>query len=256
MKTRFVFAALLLYGANAAAETPAVRDSNYQLGYASGDTYVSGGTDSNTYGLNAAANIPLATYFGASLSAAYNRTNIAGSAVASASGGVVPSCSLNEGEVEGGVFVRRPAIGRLGVTYGAGRTRSRCNATFLATGTSTLDTRTSGVNAEIYLSSFTVGAGRTRTKVKSAYDLDSDTLSASWYPVANMRVMLSGDGLDFKDTYHFNLEYQPEMLENSTGLLIGYTTRRQEFSSRVISVGLNYYFGRRVDLKTRDREYR
>jgi hypothetical protein len=256
MKIRFVSAALLLYAAHAVADSPAVRDWNNQLGYASGDTYVAGGTDSNTYGINAATTVPLAAYVAGSLSGAFNRTNVATSDVATATGGTVPSCSLNDGSLVAGLFVRRSDIGRLGLSYGLGRTRSRCDATFLATGSDRLDTRTTALNAEVYLGPFTVGGTRSRTKVKSAYDFDSDSLAGSWYPMENLRMTVSGDGLDLKDTYHFNLEYQPELLENSTGLLIGYTTRRGDNSTRAVTVGINYYFGTRVDLKTRDREYR
>jgi hypothetical protein len=253
-------ALLLLCGTSAAADAPAVHGTNYQIGYASGDTRVSDGANSNTYGFNGSVSIPLGTYFGASVSADYGRTNFSTSSVTSQSGvsasTPAPRCELNTAAVDAGLFFRNPTLGRIGVGYGAGSVRSHCDATFVATGTSTMETTSSTVNAEYYFSAVTLAATRTRTHIKSTFDLDSSSLSASWYPTPNLRTTITGDGLDYQDTCHFNLEYQPEILDNSTGLFIGYSSRRQTTSTHVIMVGINYYFDKRVDLKTRDREYR
>ena len=260
MKHYVIAGLLLFYGADALADSQAVQETTFQTGFASGDTYTSGGSDSSTYGINGGVTFPLATYVGASLSGAYAHSNLATNFSSETHSlgpaNTLPACSINHGNLDAGLFLRNPTIGKVGIGYGVGRARSGCSATFLATGTDTLETKNYTANAEYYFSKMTIAVAGTRTHLDAAGNLNSDTLTASWYSTNNVRVALSADGLDFKNTYSLGLEYQPEFLENSTSLLFGYTTQRQTIETRSIMVGFSYYFDKRVDLITRDRQYR
>ncbi len=260
MKYYVIAGLLLFYCADALADSQAVQATTFQAGFASGDTHTSGGSDSSTYGINGSITFPLAAYLGASLSGAYAHSNLATNFPSETNNltpaNASPSCNINQGNLDAGLFLRDPTIGKVGISYGAGRARSGCSATFLATGTDTLDTKNYTANAEYYFSKVTIALARTRTHLESAGDLNSDTLTASWYSTNNVRVALSAYGLDFKNTYSLGFEYQPEFLENSTSLLFGYTTRHQTIETHSIMVGFGYYFDKRVDLITRDRQYR
>jgi hypothetical protein len=256
-----LFTALVLSAGTAvAAGDAAVEEINYQLGYASGDTRVKDGTDTNAYGVNGSITLPVGTYFGAVFGAEYLRTNVSAGAVASQSGvnasNPAPDCALNTGQAMVTLFARNPAFGRVGVGYGRGRTKSRCEAVFVASNTDTLDTTSTTGSAEVYLGDFTFGATRTRTQADNITDINSSSAAATWYPTPNLRTVLTADGLDFKDTWHFQLEHQPEIFDNTTGLLLEYWTRRDEPVTYYIGVGIRYYFNQRVELKTRDRTYR
>ncbi|OGI48688.1 MAG: hypothetical protein A2151_07315 [Candidatus Muproteobacteria bacterium RBG_16_65_34] len=259
-KRFFLAVSLLLYGAHALADSSAVQATNFQLGFASGDTYVSGSRDSNTYGINGSVTFPLLAYLGGSLSGAYAHTNLAANFPSetgtSTSASARPLCSVDRDDLAAGLFVRDPTIGRVGIGYGAGRTQSHCDATFLSTGTDTLETRNYAADAAYYFSKATLAIARTRTRLEAGGDLNSSTLTASWYPTNNARATLSAGGLDFKNTYSLGLDYQPEFLDNSLSLLFAYTARQQAIEARFLTIGLSYYFDKRVDLITRDRQYR
>jgi len=258
---RLSFAVLLaLYGPHAFADSQAVRAVNYQLAYASGDTNTSGGSDSRTNGINGGVTFPLATYLGASVSGAYAHSTLAtnfpnGTNVLTLAS-TAPHCTVNSKDLDAGLFVRDPTIGRIGVSYGLGRAKSNCDASFVVTGTDTLDTRVYAVGAEYYFPKVTIALSRTQTRFDPVNKFDSDVLTGSWYPTNILRVALSAEGMSMKNTYSLGLEYQPEFLDNSSGLSISYSTRHQTVTSHIVMVGLVYYFGERTDLLTRDREYR
>lgn len=257
MKRHSIAVLLLLGATNALADSQAVQATNGQVSFESGDTYFSGNRTSNIYNINGGVTFPLLTYLGASLSGTYGHTNIASNPFPNSTPtSAWPSCTITSGNLDAGLFFRNSDVGKVGVSYGAGRQQSHCNATFVATGTDTLDTKNYSANAEYYLSNFTIAVARAQTDIKSANNLDSDSLTASWYPINNMRVGLSAFGLDFKKTYSLNLEYQPEFLDNSVSFLFGYTTQRQVIETHSITVGFGYFFEKRVDLMTRDRQYR
>lgn len=262
---RHIIAILLLLGSsNALADSQAVQATNVQASFVSGDTYAPGGRASNIYDINGGATFPLLTYLGASLSGTYGHSNLVWPLIVtnpspspnSTTTSGPPSCTVTSGNLDAGLFFRNSAIGRVGVSYGVGRQNSNCSATFLATGTDTLNTKNYAANAEYYFSNVTLAVARAQSHLDSANNLDSDTLTASWYPINNMRVGLSANGLDFKNTYSFGLEYQPEFLDNSLSILFGYATQRQTIETHSITVGFGYFFEKRVDLITRDRQYR
>lgn len=242
------------------AGAAAVEETNYEIGYDSGDTrFDSGaGTDTNAYGVNGRITFPLATHVGAALVADYLHVNLSPEAVSSASStsGKPPECALNTAQGAVALFVRDPAWGRIGFEYGKSRTKSRCDTEFAALVAADLTSTNTTGNAEIYLGDFTFGVTRTRTTADAIADINSSSVAATWYPTPNLRTALTADGLDARDTYHFQLEHQPEIFDNTTGLLIEYWTRREEPTTYYIGVGIRYYFNKRVELKTRDREYR
>ena len=255
---RYLLALPFLAGVTHAwADSQAVALTNYEASLTTGDTYVSGNRADNMFDVNGSANFPVATYLGAALSGDYQHTNVITNPFPDTTpASSWPSCSVRSENLDGGLFARNPSFGRIGVGYGSGRQKSRCSATFLATGTDSLNTRYTTASAEYYFSRVTLGAARTKVNIESDGHLDSDTLTARWYPVNDARVALAADGLDLKKTYHLNMEYQPAFLDNSLSLMFGYTTQRQTQSIHVITVGFGYFFGTDVDLLTRDRHYR
>ena len=258
MKRYLLAVPLLVWGAHARADAAAaVAASNYQAGLVGKDTYISGNRVNKTYNVNASAVFPLTTLLGTSFTANYDHVNIVSdpynNAVPSSSW---PTCSVHSVTLDAGLFARKPSRGKIGIDYGAGQQTSRCNATFLATGTEKLKTHYATASAEYYFSKVTFGVSRTNTQIESGSGFDSDTLTASWYPVNDMRVSLAADGLDLKKTYHLNMEYQPGFLDNTISLVFGFTTQKQTLTTNVYSVGFMYFFGTKVDLITRDRMYR
>jgi hypothetical protein len=144
--------------------------------------------------------------------------------------------------------------GRIGIQYGAGQQRARCNGSFLVSGSGSLDTRTIAANAEYYLARVTLLGSRRHTQLDGSADLDAATLAAAWYPTDNLRLALAADGLDLKGSYRFELEYQAPLFGNALSLLLGSAV--QDLGGHSITVGISYFFGTRVELMTRDRHYR
>jgi hypothetical protein len=260
MKRYFLAVPLLLCGIHARADAPAaaaVAATNYQAGLNSGDTYISGNRATYFYDINGSITFPLATYLGATFSGNYDHTSITSNPFPDTTPPRAwPSCAVHSKNFEAGLFARNSSFGRIGVDYGAGRQESHCNATFVDTGGDTLNTRHSTASAEYYFSRVTFAVARSKLHIESGNDLDSETLGASWYPINATRITLAADGLDFKDTYHLDMEYQPEFLDNSMSFLFGYTTQRQTLTTHSISVGFRYFFDTNANLLTRDRHYR
>jgi hypothetical protein len=260
MKRHLVAVLLLVHSAHALADSQAVERVNFEVGLASGDTSQGGTRVSNFYGVNARGTVPLADYFGAALSVAGARTNL-GDAFRSQTPSLTtpdapPSCEIDNSNLDADLFLRDATTGRIGIQYGAGQAHAKCDATFLATGTKSMDTRTISANAEYYFARVTIGATRTHTQLDGSVDLDSATLAAAWYPTDNLRLALAADGLDLKDTYRFDLEYQAPLFGNGISLLLGYATQDVAERSHSITVGISYFFDARVELITRDRHYR
>lgn len=251
---------LLVHSAPALCDSQAVERTNYQVGIGAGDVTRSGTRVSNSYGVNARGTIALADYFGAALALAGERTNLAAAfrseTPALTAPGTPPECELDTSRLELDLFARAASTGRIGVQYGAGQARSKCDGTFLATGTKALDTQSIAANAEYYLARVTLAAARTHTHLDGSADLDSATLAAAWYPTDNLRLTLAADGLDLKDRYRIELEYQPPLFGNALSLLLGYGEQDVPEKTRSITVGISYFFGTRVELLTRDRHYR
>lgn len=250
--------ALLLPAAIAMGSTAAVSASNYEVRADTGDTYSSGDRVSYFYKLGATATIPLGSYLGLSLMGDYGNTTLLPTPSTTALNAAHPwgTCNYHTTGLGTSLFARLTNTGRIGIGYGTNRLDSRCNATFVGVNTNVLTTKTFSTNAEYYFSKVTIAADWARTKFEYGTDQTTDTLTTSWYPTILTRISLAASGLDMKNTYNFAVEYQPEFLDNVLGVTLSITSQHATISTQTISLGLRYYFDTKVDLITRDRQYR
>jgi hypothetical protein len=260
MLRHLVAVQLLVHGTCALADRRAVESANFEMSIAAGDTLRAGTRAENFYGINARGVFALGDYVGAALSVDGTRTNL-GDAFRSQTGAVTasgapPECEIDSSRVDADLFLRDASVGRVGLRYGAGQARSKCAATFLPSGTGSLDSQTAVAEAEYYFARITLGASRAYTRFDGSVNLDAATLSASWYPADNVRLRLAADGLDFQDTYRFDVHYQPALVGNAIDLFAGYTLYDLPEKTHTIMVGISYFFDTRVELLTRDRHYR
>jgi hypothetical protein len=156
------------------------------------------------------------------------------------------------------LFARWPSLGRVSVSYGNGLLTSDCGdqATFVSTGDDEMGTDNYRAAVEAYLGNFTFGANHTSTELEDGPKLESNLFSASWYPIDDLRFTLSGGDLFEQDTYGVEIEHQPEFMGQSLGVVLGYSIVDREQRVGTISFSVVYHFGTKIELKTRDREYR
>ncbi len=260
MKRLLLTVLLFVYAGSTLAAGQAVKAVHYQLGYQSGDIYTTGGTDSSVNAFDGSVTIPLVGYLGASVSGYYDHYALATNFESQGSGLTVasslPHCTMIAKGLAANLFLRDPALGRVSAGYGEGQDMAHCQSTFLVSGGPKAATKSYDAAAQYYLRRFTLGVAWEQTRFNSLYRLDSDSVTGSWYPTDILRFDLSAYGQDLKNTYSVGLEYQPEFFDNSSGLWAAYTRRHQTVTSNIIMVGIRYYFGRRVNLLERDREYR
>ncbi|MHB8346497.1 MAG: hypothetical protein ACYDHM_04780 [Acidiferrobacterales bacterium] len=260
MKRLFLAGLLLVYGGSALADPPAVKSTNYQFGYESGDLNTVGGSDSRVNAVDGSITFPVAGYLGASVSAFYEHYSLAANFASQGSGltlaSTLPQCTEVDKGLNADLFVRDPSVGRISAGYGVGQAMAHCQSTFLISGGPKLDTRNYSAGAEYYFRRFTLGASWDQTRFNALDRFTSDSLTGSWYPTRILRVDLTGYGQALKNTYSLEVEFQPEFFDNSSGLWASYTRRHQTVTNNIFMVGIRYYFGNRVDLLTRDREYR
>lgn len=243
------------------ASARAVQSTNYSLGLVASDSDTKDSTSNGTVGLGGTATLPLGEWFGASLAASYLRTTARTSDVlldVASLQSSRPSCRFNNSDAAVSVFARRPALGRVSASYGKGKVSSDCgdDSVFVSTGEDSLGTDYYRVAAAAYLWDFTLGAAHTATELEDGPKLKSDVFSASWYPIDSVRVTLSGGDLYDQDTYDIQIEHQPEFMGNSLGVALGYSVVDRAQEIRTVNFSVLYYFGTKVELKTRDRQYR
>ena len=239
----------------------AVRSATGSFGLVASDSDTKDSTSSGTFGLGAVATLPVGNLFGASLAGIYSRTTARTSDalfdVASKTASR-PSCRFNNSDGTVTLFARKPSLGRISASYGKGQLSSDCgdDSVFVSTGDDQLGTDKYRFAVEAYLGDFTVGAARTSTELEDGPKLESDSFSASWYPVDSLRLTLSGGDLYDQDTYGIEIEHQPEFMGNSLGVTLGYSVvdRKQEVGT--INFSVVYHFGFKAELKARDRQYR
>lgn len=240
----------------------AVEATNFALDLHSNDNDTSGSTSTGTLGATLRGTLPIGSWFGASLSGNYSTSRVrTGDVLPREDGapvGLRPSCSFDNLGGEISLFVRRPTLGKLGVSYGIGELSADCsaNSAFLPDGGDKLDTDRQRVDLEVYLGDFTFGGQYTQLSLDGGADLDTTEVKASWYPLDSLKVALSGSDQYEEDTYGILLEHQPEFLGDGFAVQLGYASTDGEPTSRTISIGLSYFFGTRVSLKDRDRLYR
>lgn len=225
----------------------AVESMHYQAGISFSRANLDPNGNIKTWGANGALTLPLAQYFGASLSGMYNQARVEIDPI---------SCRPEASGLTAGLFIRDYEKGKFGVSYGESHADS---CTFSSTsGNSTRSTQSdhTTVAASYYLPSWTVNASRSRTVQKG--DLVDQTsyvssFGATFYPTSNLSVSLAADRRDPDDSYRLQFEFQPSLLGNSASLTAGYLW---DPDSRTISIGATYYFDKRPELIVRDRHYR
>ncbi|MBL8271714.1 hypothetical protein [Steroidobacter sp.] len=239
----------------------AVQATNFSLGLVASDSDTKDSTSNGTFGLSGLATLPVGNIFGVSLGGTVSRTTARTSDVlfdVTSEQSSRPSCRFNNTDAVASVFARRPTLGRVSASYGKGKVSSSCGdeSVFVSTGDDSLGTSFYRVGAEAYLWDFTLGAVHTSTELEDGPKLESDILSASWYPIDSVKLTLSGGDLYDQDTYSFDIEHQPEFMGNSLGVALGYSVVDREQKIGTINFSVVYHFGTKVELKTRDRHYR
>jgi hypothetical protein len=242
-------------------EPKAVQKTNLSLGLVASDSDTKDSTSAGTFGLNGIVTMPIGKYIGASLGGTYSRTTARTSDVlldVTSPDATRPSCRFNNSDLSAGVFARLPSLGRVSASYGNGNLSADCGdqSMFVSTGDDEMGTNSYRIGAEAYLGNFTFGANHTETELEDGPTLESNLFSASWYPINSLRVTLSGGDQFEQDTYGIELEHQPEFMGDSLGVVLGYSVVDREQEVGTISFSVMYHFGTKVELKTRDREYR
>jgi hypothetical protein len=256
-------AAVALVGSGSAlAQARAAESTTGYAGLAARDIDTSGSTSIGELGVNVGGTIPLGEWLAASLSASYGNATLRTRDVLVEAGGTIsgarPSCDIDSTGGSAGLFFRRPSLGRVGASFGVGRLSSDCGdvGEFLASGTDELDTEHYRVQAEVYLSDFTLGAAFTSAEPDGGEKLESTAVSATWYPIESLRITATGNDLYDRSGYGLVIEHQPDFMGDALGVYVGYETSDESPRTGIISFGFAYHFGPRVPLQTRDRQYR
>jgi hypothetical protein len=248
--------------AAAAEPTPrAVQATNWSLGLIASDSDTKDSTSNGAFGLNAIARLPIGNLFGASLEGSYSRTTARTSDVlfdVASQNSSRQTCRFNNSDAAVSVFARKPTLGRISASYGKGNVTSDCgdDSVFVSTGDDSMGIDYYRIAAEAYVWNFTFGAVHTSTEPEDGAKLESDIFEASWYPMENLKVTLSGGDLFDQDTYGIEIEHQPEFMGNSLGFALGYSVIDRDQEIGTINFSVMYHFGPKVELKARDRSYR
>lgn len=242
-------------------EAKAVQATNFSLGLVASDSDTKDSTSNGTFGLGGLVTMPIGKILGASLGGAYSRSTARTSDVlldVTSPNSTRPSCRFNNRDLSASLFARWPSRGRISASYGNGLLTSDCGdqSEFVSTGKDEMGTDSYRFGAEAYLGDFTLGANHTSTELEDGPKLESNIFSASWYPIDDLRFTLSGGDLYEQDTYGIEIEHQPEFMGEALGVVLGYSIVDREQRVGTISFSVVYHFGTKIELKTRDREYR
>jgi len=250
----------LLAGDSVLAQTRAVEQANYTLGGSASDNRTTNSASIDTMRIHLRGTLPVGDYFGAAVQAGYTDSTVRTRKLLNGgtSTGSRISCGFDGTDADVALFARRPTLGRIAVSYGAGRMSSDCGpgSRFLEGRNDKLRTDHYRIDAEAYWRDFSFAAALITTKLDNGPKLESTELGASWYPLDSLRVRVSGNDLYDRKTYGIELEHQPEFLGDSLGMSLGYTSTDGEPRMRTIGIGFAYHFGTQVPLKIRDRQYR
>ncbi len=246
----FVALALIVVSPAVVADSRAVEELNYQASLALGMTDNTKSSGRLTDGaIGGVVTVPLAKYLGASVSGVYSQAHISDETL---------SCNLDSSGIGASFFARNYDIGIVGISYSRGRGSWCSSSMFSGPNHGSIDTEGASIYAGYFFRYFTVDAGFSSSRSEeSGWDAHSYSVGAKYYHVRNLSVGLSAsmtrtDG-SVEHTPHLAFEYQPEIFGNSTSLTLGLS--RTEYSNAV-SLGITYFFDKRVDLVTRDRRYR
>lgn len=254
--------ALLTCGSAVFAQDRAVERMHFELGVASVESDTSNSTSSGAIGADLTATLPVGRYFGASLGGGYTRSRVRTRDVLEDEAGQLPgdrpTCSFDSLVGEASLFFRIPSFGRISAAYDVGDLSASCDGVVVSPVSNSDSLNTDGYrfDAEMYLGNFTIGAEHAKTKLEDGPEVDATTLAASWYPLESLKVQIYGNDLYDEDTYGLMLEHQPEMFGDGLGVRFGFSTNDASPRSRMFELGVSYYFGRKVALVARDRQYR
>jgi hypothetical protein len=263
----FVAGGVLIAGTAAAAESEmrAVRSTTFDLGLDSRNIDTADSTSNGTVDFSGILTAPIGKLLGLSLDVGYSQSRVRTGDVlgetttTTVSGkGSRTRCSFEGMNAEATLFARWPTIGRLSASYGIADRSADCGegSVFTYSGGDSLDTKHYRASGELYFGNFTVGASRTSTTLQDGPKLETNEVSASWYPADNLRLTAYGNDLYEDKTYGLQIEHQPEFMGNDLGAYIGFAQTDGSPRTRVISFGVQYHFGRNATLKVRDRELR
>ncbi|HEY4368842.1 MAG TPA: hypothetical protein VGN07_16525 [Steroidobacteraceae bacterium] len=243
------------------AMAESTQGSTLEAGMIANEVDTSGSTSVGSVGARLAGSIPLTNYLGVALSGDYLNSSVRTRKILEEAGGpplgTRSACKFDSTDGDIKLFAHAP-LGKIAIGYGLGQLSSSCgdDSVFTATGEDKLTTHRYSFDAEVYLGDFTLAASRVSTDLDGGSTLDTNTFTASWYPLDSLRVSVSGNDLYGQNTYGFTVEHQPEALGNSLGVYVGYSSSEQSPRTSILNFGVMYYFGQNVDLKRRDREYR
>ena len=253
---------LLIGGPAMADDDRAVDSMHFEFDFSSVDSDTKDSTSAGTLGADLIATFPIGSYFGASIGGHYAKSTVRTRDVLEDDTGTLPgskpSCNFDSYGGEASLFFRLPKYGRIGGAYGSGTLSPDCDgdSLFPATGNDKLGTDSYRYFAEAYLWDFTIGGSFTSTKLEDAPELESTEISASWYPIDSLKIELSGNDLYEENTYGILLEHQPEMLGDGFSVSLGYSMTEEDPKTNTFKIGLSYFFGAKVPLKIRDRQFR
>lgn len=273
MKSRFGLACALVTGsvlmasASDAQEsgTRAVQSTTFDLGLDSRNIDTADSTSNGTVDFSGSLTAPIGKWLGLSVDLGYSQSRVRTGDVLGNTGSTTVSgkgartrCSFSGTNAEATLFARWPTIGKLSASYGIADRSADCgeSSVFTFTGDDSLDTNHYRVAGELYFGDFTIGASRTSTSLQDGPKLETNEVSASWYPIENLRVTAYGNDLYEDKTYGLQIEHQPEFMGNDLGAYIGFAQTDGSPRTRIISFGVQYHFGRNATLKARDREFR
>lgn len=256
-----------LAGSSSAAEvgTRAVQSTTFDLGLNSRDIDTADSASNGTVNFFGILTAPLGNVFGVSADLGYTKSRVrtgdilgADKTLTTSQKGVRSSCTFSGTDAEATIFARRPSLGRISASYGIADRSADCgdSSVFTFTGDDSLDTKHHRFAAEAYLGNFTLGASRTSTDLQDGPTLTTNEVSASWYPIENLRITAYGNDLYDDNTYGLQIEHQPEFMGNDLGVSLGFAQTDGSPRTRIISIGLQYHFGRNASLLVRDRELR
>jgi hypothetical protein len=254
--------AVCLLGSNAFAQERAVERTHFQLGVASVETDTSNSTSSGAIGADLFATLPLGRFLGVTLGGGYERSRIRTRDVLEDESGQLagsrPACTFDSLTGTASLFVRIPSLGRVSAGYDIGELSADCDGVALFPLSGKDEQASDGYHfaAEVYLGNFTIGANYVSTQFENGPELEATTVSASWYPLDSLKLELFGNDLYDEDTYGLRIEHQPEIFGDGLGVHLSFATTDATPSIKTWELGIAYYFGRRVALKTRDRQYR
>jgi hypothetical protein len=225
-----------------ASADPAVESTSGSFGASINKARTSDGwSDTNTYSVGGDMTMPLGERFGFKLSGNYAATDS-------------DLCDVDWRSLGAQLFVRDPSVGRIGVSYALSKSGTCTPAGDVID--DDFDQDSYGINAEYYFAPLTIGVSRSRTEYEYLFPhTDYAFVNATWYPDVNFSVGISAGALDAEDDRTLRFDYQPTFLNNAASVSLTVRTS-VDTDWDTATVGFTYYFGDKVDLKTRDRNYR